>query len=421
MKSADVDPLVRWYERRNEFFFKPSLLLQCVLIALFVFGSSYFVYSFSTDPKRAWGALLCNNLFFFLLSLGGLVFGLIQDACGAEWSRPIKRYHETFAVFFYVSSLIFLVVLTAIKLDFMQAREVYSWIANPHILDHFPGKNQWLVEDFFLVRVVGYLILMAAVVWWAQWQIYLPDKTFLAGNLGDTRRLAQRASDRLRFWSSPCLFFLGVIFSGFVIDVYMSLAPLWFSTLWAGWLFATLIQILLCVTALTMFVVKKTSAGSLISQSQFHDIGKLLHGFSAFWAYLTYAHVLTYWYGNVPEETEYFLHRLHEPWQTMMVITALCAFVVPFIVLIPKAAKWTWWVMVPLSCLILAAQWLAHVVIVQPQIVTHDQADKLFFPGVEIAGFIAFSSLFVWCFYLWGRRHLMVSLHDPMLHKYLTS
>ena len=411
-KSSLLDNL---YTRRQDFFFRRSPFIFLILGLFFLTGMGYFLYGFSDDPQRAWGTLLCNNLFFFLLSLGGIVFGLIQDACGAQWSRPIKRFHESFAIFFYLSCLIFIAFLGAIKFRFMEAHKVFSWIENPEMLDHFPGKNQWLVEDFFLLRVVFLLVVMSLIVFWAQWQNSLADKPFLAGKLEEARRVALRAHDRLQFWSSPCLFALGVLFTFVVIDLVMSLAPLWFSTLWAGWLFSILMQVLLSVMLVAMFMIKKRPVGSLISRSQFHDMGKLLHGFSAFWAYLTFAHVLTYWYGNVPEETEYFLHRLHQPWQTMMIVIMFLAFIIPFFVLIPKASKWTSWIMVPLAFLIVSAQWLAHVVMVQPEVVSHASA----FPSLELSGFIIFSALFVAVFYHWGTRHLMVSLHDPLLEKYL--
>ena len=415
--------LEQLYRRKDDFFFQKSGLLVGGLVVLLGVGLGLLVMQFGDDPRRFWGALLLNNLFFFLLSLGGVVFGLIQDACGAQWSRPVKRFFESFGICFHVTSLVFIGVLLAIWFEIFEAEAIYMWIMNPQMLDHFPGKNQWLVADFFCLRVSLMLVVMSLVVGWAQWQNWRADAAFNQGYLDDARRLARRAGERLQFWSAPCLLLLGVLFTFVVIDLVMSLAPLWFSTLWAGWLFAVMIQLTLSVALIGMFVIKNQSVGSLMDRAQFHDMGKLLHGFSAFWAYLTFAHVLTYWYGNVPEETEYFLHRLHEPWQTVMVMIMFGAFIIPFFVLIPKAAKWTAGVMVPVAVMITVAQWLAHVVMVQPEVDKLQPGESLQWslPTVELAVFCVFAALCGGLFYGWGRKHLMVALHDPLLERYLTT
>lgn len=405
--------LEQLYQRREEFFFKSRLWLPIVLVVIFAVGSGFFISLFSQSPERAWGSLLLNNVFFFLLAFGGIILGSIQDVCSASWGRPIKRFHEVFGVFFYISSLIFILFMVAIKYQFLEAHRVYKWIADPAMLDHFPGKNIWLQENFFIWRVCGILAVMMVAVAWIRYQNVLADRSFLKGDLAEARRLAVLARERLRFWSAPLLFLLGVLFTFLMVDITMSLAPLWFSTLWAGWLFAVLMQMLLAATLVVMFLMRGRGVGSLMMRSQFHDVGKLLHGFSAFWAYLTYAHVLTYWYGNVPEETEYFLHRLHEPWSSMMIAVGIMCFVLPLFVLIPKASKWTLGSALPLALIILAAQWLAHVIIVQPEVVAPDAGFG--WPVVEGACFVMFLSLFIGTIYLWGRRNMMVSLHDPLL------
>lgn len=409
------------YARRSEFYFKPGAGFYGIFIVLLLSGLAGVGYFFTISPTRAWGSILLNNLFFFLLSFGGIILGSIQDVCGAHWGRPMKRLHEVFGLFIYVSSAVFIGFLVAITLDIAGAREVYKWIADPSMLDHFPGKNEWLTQRFFIIRVVAMLVVMALAVGWIRRQNTLADRSFLGGQLDEAQRLAGLARDRLRFWSAPLLLLLGVLFTFLMVDLTMSLAPLWFSTLWAGWLFAVLMQMLLATTLVMMFTLRRRSqrpgssggVGSLFERSHFHDVGKLLHGFSAFWAYLTYAHILTYWYGNIPEETEYFLHRLHDPWTAMMITVAVLCFVVPLFVLIAKPSKWTGYIAVPLSLSILFAQWLAHVVIVQPEVLK--SGEKLGWPLVEGAGFLVFFALFMVIIALYGSRHIMVSLHDPLL------
>lgn len=404
------------YEKRSDFFIKESSQTKFGIYIVAAIGLGLLAWGFSLDASRAWGAVLTSNLFFFFLSLGGVIFGGIQDVIGALWARPIKRIHESFGSFFVPSSAVFIVFLLCIKFDLLGADQVYKWVANPAMLDHFPGKNVWLTENFFIIRNIATLVVMALLVAWSRKQNSLADSSFLSGKLKEAEELGKLGKDRLRFWSGPILFAHGVLFTFIVTDITMSLSPLWFSTLWGGWSFAVLMQSLLAMILVVLFVFKRTTIGSLFTQAHFHDVGKMLHGFTAFWGYLTFAHILTYWYGNVPEETEYFIHRLHQPWLGLMIAVGFMAFVIPFFVLIPKASKWTGWVIVPLSLVVLFAQWLVHFLVVQPEVVS---STKLGFPVSEIGAFLFLASLFVWSVYSYGRKNLMVSLPDPLLKRYM--
>src|SRR5690349_16327420 len=82
----------------------------------------------------------------------------------------------------------------------------------------------------------------------------------------------------------------------------------------------------------------------LVTESHFHDIGKLCFAFTAFWGYLTFSQYLVIWYGNMPEETHFFRLRLMQPWFWMSTAVAVMAFVVPFFGLLGKYPKiWTPW------------------------------------------------------------------------------
>lgn len=405
------------YEKRNDFFVKESNGVRNTVYALGAIGLAALIFGFVKDPVRTWGAILTNNIFFMYIALGGLILSSIQDTIGATWGRPIKRIMEAFGTFFTASATISIVFLVCIKLKLLGAGEVYKWIANPSMLDHFPGKNVWLTQDFFIIRNIISLAIMLVLVQWSRKQNSLADHAFLSGKLNEAEQLGNLAKDRLRFWSGPVLFAYGLLFTFFATDFTMSLSPLWFSTLWGGWSFAVLMQSLLAFTLILLYFFKKASFGAFISRSQFHDVGKLLHGFTAFWGYLTFSHILTYWYGNVPEETEYFIHRLHQPWMGMLIAVGIMAFVIPLFALIPKKAKWTFGLSFPIALCVLVAQWLMHLIVVQPEVVKDPSSFGV--PLVEIGVFLLFAAGFTYRVYSYGRKNMMVSLADPLLQKYL--
>ena len=193
----------------------------------------------------------------------------------------------------------------------------------------------------------------------------------------------------------------------------MSLAPTWLSTLFGGWLFAIMMQTLMATLLVTMWVLKGTPIGSVIQRNHFHDVGKLMHGFTIFFAYLTYAHVLTYWYGNMPEETQYFIKRLEAPWIYIVLIAPLVSFVIPLYGMIPKASKWTKMIGGSIAIGILVAQWFTYLLVVMPEVVGKGEMSL---PWVELGAFFGVFGLFLSSVFFFGRRNPMVSIGDPLLH-----
>ena len=200
----------------------------------------------------------------------------------------------------------------------------------------------------------------------------------------------------------------------------MSLSPLWFSTLWGGWIFASAMHTMTASTLLVMFIFTLCglNPGKAIARNNFHDVGKLMHGFTIFFAYLTYAHILTYWYGNVPEETEYFLHRFHEPWINILFIVPIIGFVIPLYTLVFKAAKWTPAITIPLSLGIIFAQWLVNMLVVMPEVIADPHAATAF-PAIEIGMFFGIFAIFVATFMSFAKRNPMLPVGDPLFAKYL--
>jgi len=407
------------YDQRKNFFLTLSSTIRGGLVFCLIVGAISFAYAMISDQQtRAWGSFLFNLFFFFSLALGGVVFAAMQDALGAVWGRPIKRIHESFASFLPVAACLFLGFFVCIALNLGGADRVFSWIHDPSIVDHFWGKNMWLVENFMLARDIVALAIIVALARWQLKTVLERDMIFLAGERDKSLEVGLAAKNKLRYWSSPILVVYALTFTVLAFDITMSLSPLWFSTLWGGWSFSIMMQTLFATTLLFMFALKGTPLGQVIKRQQFHDLGKLMHGFTIFFAYLTYAHVLTYWYGNVPEETEYFLHRLHGPWLYIVLIAPIFNFVVPLFALLPKISKWTAPLTVPICLMILVAQWFTYLLVVMPEVV---DATKWSFPIIEFGVFLGFLGMFLLTVFAFGKKYPMLGLADPLLPKAITA
>src|SRR5205085_9905852 len=91
-----------------------------------------------------------------------------------------------------------------------------------------------------------------------------------------------------------------------------------------------------------LVVLTLRSAGYLrhtITVEHLHDVAKLMFAFTVFWAYIAFAQYFLIWYGNMPEETQFYLLRRNGSWYTASILLPILNFVVPFFLLLPRANK----------------------------------------------------------------------------------
>jgi len=402
------------FEQRKNFYLEPSAAAKGAVATGVAVGLVTFVAGmWFGEHTRTWGALLFNLFFFFSIALGGVAFGGMQDVVGAVWARPIRRLHESFAAFLPVAAILFVAFFLAIRFGWAGADGVYDWIKEPDLVHHYFGKHDWLQRDFMLIRNALAIGVILALSFWQLKQSLRRDLLLVSGDQAGATKEGQESKLRLRHWSAPILVTYALCFSMLAFDLLMSLSYKWFSTLFAGWLFAIMMQTLLAMMMIFMFAYRKSNIGALWQRQQFHDVGKMMHGFTIFFAYLTYAHILTYWYGNMPEETEYYLHRLHSPWIYIVIATPILGFIVPLYSLLVKSSKWTAGVAVPLSLMILLAQWMTNLIVVIPEVL--EEGSHWGMPWIEVGLFCGVLGLFLGSVFRFGKRFPMVAIADPLL------
>ena len=91
-------------------------------------------------------------------------------------------------------------------------------------------------------------------------------------------------------------------------DWIISLEPDWFSTMFAVHVFAgTFVHGIAAVTLAAVILRRTGHLRDQVGDRQLHDLGVMLFAFSTFWAYIWVCQYLLIWYGNIPEETTYYL------------------------------------------------------------------------------------------------------------------
>src|SRR5262249_28534561 len=159
-----------------------------------------------------------------------------------------------------------------------------------------------------------------------------------------------------------------ISFSIASFDWLMSIVPHWSSTIFAVYWFAGVLSG--GTAAITLAVVLLEERGYLVgiaSEDQRHDLGTLLFAFSTFWAYIWLSQYLLIWYGNLPEETPYYVSRTGERWIVVFLLNLVLNWVIPFLVLLPRRAKRHAAVLKWISIVMLAGRWVDLYVAVMPE------------------------------------------------------
>ncbi len=177
-----------------------------------------------------------------------------------------------------------------------------------------------------------------AVFFFAVW-------SFIAYRLAKLSRDQDASGDpgltlKMEGFSFPALALFGLTSSfGVGIDWMMSLEPGWYSTIFGVWIFAGAVVSMFAF--MNVFFARAQAAGLLkqVKQDHFHDLGKLMFGFTIFWAYISFSQYMLMWYANIPEETVFYLHRQENGWGYVGITLILAHFFFPFFLILSRNAK----------------------------------------------------------------------------------
>ena len=76
-----------------------------------------------------------------------------------------------------------------------------------------------------------------------------------------------------------------------------------------------------------------------VRADHFQDLGRWMFAFSVFWTYIAFSQFFLIWYGNIPEETIWYVHRIEGSWKMASLFLAVGHFLVPFALLMSRWIK----------------------------------------------------------------------------------
>jgi hypothetical protein len=277
-----------------------------------------------SDAHRFAFSYLTGFVWLTTIGLGALFFVIIQHLTRAGWSVIPRRQME------WVTSVLPLSLALFVPIALMARTIYHAWMGPEAATDEIVHKKAaWLNPGFFFLRAAVFLGLWA-VISLAFWRSSRrQDET------GD-----KALTLRMQAGSAPSVLLFGITITFAAFDWIMSLDPHWASTIFGVYVFAGAATSSLSALALLTVVLQRSGLVRGVSTVEHrHDIGKLLFGFTVFWAYIAFSQFILIWYANIPEETIYYRHRWEGSWRVVSLLLLAGHFVVPFLALLSRAAK----------------------------------------------------------------------------------
>ena len=338
-----------------------------IFVILILIGMAAFIYGImSPHPEKAWQAYLINFLLWSAIAQGAVLFSAVMHMTKARWSGPLSALSESFAAFFPLSFVLFLLL-------FLGRAHIFPWLH-----EDLHGKEVWLNIPFLFTRdCIGLLVLYAIGFAYLYNALQLRvDPNQVQNRFGkliykgwvSNNRSAEKVKKKMTVWAGLYILAFTLILSLIGYDLVMSMDPHWISTLFGGYTFVKAFYVglgALIILAAIARIKKGVSSG--LEPSHFHDIGKLFLAFCLLWADFFYVQLTVIWYGNIPEETHYVIERtVMVPWSKLAWTVFIVCFIIPFVILINKKIKSKPVFMVILCSVIIIGFWFEHLLLLAP-------------------------------------------------------
>ncbi|MCX6835409.1 MAG: hypothetical protein NTW07_09810 [candidate division Zixibacteria bacterium] len=368
-----------------------NIALVVGVLGLVVSGLAWF-----TDGARFYHAWLTAFLYWLSLGLAGLFFTMLHYLTAARWSVVLRRISEGLMLQLPWLAVAFLPVLLGLHDLFHWSHE--EAIASDHLLK---WKSAYLNVPFFVVR---------AAVYFAVW-------TMLALLLRK-RSLAQDAQPQLDHVAvlrklsagGMLLFSVTVTFAAF--DWIMSLEPHWYSTIFGVYFFGgCFLSGVSLIAVICFFLCRNGILREIITAEHYHDLGKLMFAFTIFWAYIGFSQFFLIWYGNIPEETIWYLSRWEGGWSGVSLLLLFGHFAIPFLVLIFRAVKRSPILLGLVAVWILVMHWVDMYWLVYPTFMERSGSVG----WIEIAPIVGIGGVFIALFWRSFTSRPVLPAGDPWL------
>ncbi|MEW6367562.1 MAG: quinol:cytochrome C oxidoreductase [Acidobacteriota bacterium] len=367
-----------------------------VLGLLGLAASFWLGYRSPEGPSHVLHSYLVSLAFFLSIALGALFFVILQHATRAGWSVVLRRIAEIVAANIPILALLAIPVAIGIH-------HLYHWadpaaVAGDQLLRE---KSPYLNPSFFVLRLLAYFALWSAL-----------STYYLRASLKQDQSGDATLTLRMQRLGAPALLLYGITVTFASFDLLMSLDPHWFSTIYGVYFFAGGVVGFFALLPLVIYVLQRSGyAAHAITIEHYHDMGKLLFAFVVFWAYIAFSQYMLIWYGNMPEETDWYFDRQAGGWAWVSLALLFGHFIVPFLAVLSRVPKRSKALLAGVALWVLAMHWIDLYWLVMPGAEGHPVL-----PGLaDLACTVGIGGLLVAATVLRMRRHALIPVGDPRL------
>ncbi len=376
---------------------KPSGGLRTVWIVCMVIGVAAFAFLLFTQPLRAWGSYTINTLYWMGIAEGAMVLACAIRLSNGRWGAPVVRIAESLSAYLpYAFGFVVILLVAGI------------WTYLPWVHHVNPRQAPYLNVPFLYARV----LLGLALLWWlardvvrlslrSDAHLLLPHVSpelrpryeKLAANWKGDAQEAAHIRHVLAHRAPQFVVAFAVVFTVLAWDFVMSLTPNWTSTLFGWWFFMGSFLNGIAMTALIATQIRsRRGLERYITPDHFWDLGKIMFGFSIFWAYEFWSQYLPIWYANLPDETGWVFLRFESPWRPYAFVVFGLVFVIPFLGLLNKTTKTTPFWLATFGIIVMVGMWLERHVLIMPSL----NPDQVWIGLPEVGVTLGFLGVFGW-------------------------
>jgi hypothetical protein len=327
------EPILKteWFRERN---LKRVLLLLLGVgvVSLLAALSSGFLAPPGSELRRQLAfSWLFAFIYFFTILIGCLFWIIVHHSTDSGWGILVRRQMENLAALLPWMALFFIPL-------FLLRNEIWNWIpAKSHVpidpalkakLGYFEFQLGALTVPFFWIRTILYFVFFGGA------GFYFRRTSVRQDSDGDPHRSVQ-----MRGVSFVCIVLFAACTTFASFDWISSPDYRWGSTMWGVYIFSGAAGAGMAMIILVVQGLKNAGYLLRVNQEHYQIMGKLLLTFTIFWAYIGFAQYMLIWYGNIPEETEWFVKRNIESWNVLSTALVVGRFFIPFLCLLFQFTK----------------------------------------------------------------------------------
>jgi hypothetical protein len=373
-----------------------------VLLALSIVG-------WVVDPQRFYFSYLVAWLFCTSIALGALFFVITHHIVKAHWGIVVRRIAEAMAMSFPALLVLSIPIWFGMHDLFKWTHPELYVVGTPEYDPIIAAKEAYLNVPFFVLRVVFYFLAWSFLSY-KLWKLSVSQDLDPEADIPFKQR-------RTAAWGIP-LFAVTVAFASY--DLIMSLDSHWFSTIFGVYFFAGAFWsgvAFICIAAILL--QRMGVLRGVVSTEHYHDLGKWMFAFTVFWAYIAFSQYMLIWYANLKETTIWYAHRMEHGWEYHSAALLIMHFILPFFILLPRAAKRSTVLLSVMAVWILIMQWFDLHWLMMP-IYDYLYGGHAGFYVWDLTTWLGLFGIIVALFMFRLGRHSLVPVNDPRLGKSLT-